>query len=401
VTAVAQSVPGDPADLDRLVARCGAIAQGLGDAAARVRAIDAGEWVGPAGDAFRSVLDVEPARFEDAAAAFGATASAVRAYAGVLRDAQAAARSAMALDDDEGSRAETLLADAGQRVQLAGASAARTIAVAWERAPREPHWWEDAGHVVAEIGRGAWEATAGTVEFAWQVSSVRMMVDPEGWTRDLAVLELGKALVDWDTWQESPGRAIGHLVPDLLVTLASGGAGSAARGARAVSEVEDVSRTFTRLDRLGESRLGYLQRARNLLSGEALPAPNVGRHTPAGIAARWQSAPPYGGVDNWFNATLRTGDLVGAGSVKALPDLPFRGFAVPADTAASVGTDARRLFEGVQVNPVGGAGPDRPGRARGRRAAAAGEHRRRGGDGGGGMTSDHGRMSRWTTTTAR
>ena len=167
-------------------------------------------------------------------------------------------------------------------------------------------------------------------------------------------VELGKALVDWDTWQESPGRAIGHLVPDLLLTLASGGAGSAARGARAVSEVEDVSRTFTRLDRLGESRLGYLQRARNLLSGEALPAPNVGRHTPAGIAARWQSAPPYGGVDNWFNATLRTGDLVGAGSVKALPDLPFRGFAVPADTAASVGTDARRLFEGVQVNPFGG-----------------------------------------------
>jgi hypothetical protein len=116
VTAVTESVPGDPTDLDRLVARCAAIAQGLGDAAARVRAIDAGEWVGPAGDAFRAVLDVQPARFEEAAASFGATASAVRGYANVLRDAQAAARSARALPDDEERRAETLLAGARERV---------------------------------------------------------------------------------------------------------------------------------------------------------------------------------------------------------------------------------------------------------------------------------------------
>ncbi len=287
---VTELVPGNPVDLDVLVARCGTVAQGLGGAATRVRAIDAGEWVGPAGDAFRSVVDIEPGRYDDAAGAFSATADAVRAYTAVLRDAQAAARVAIRLYEDaaavtsawsqqvdsydaavrdartaehpdravdalrrppaydpgadDRARALALLTAAREQVLRAGSTASRTIAAAWERAPREPHWWEKAGHFVAEIGRGAWEATAGLVEFAWQMSTVRMLVDPEGWSRDMVALgeglwygvqhpvELGKAIVDWDTWQESPGRAIGHLLPDLLIALASGGAGAAVKGAR-------------------------------------------------------------------------------------------------------------------------------------------------------------------------
>ena len=94
---VTELVPGNPVDLDVLVARCGSVAQGLGGAATRVRAIDAGDWVGPAGDAFRSVVDIEPGRYDDAAAAFSATADAVRAYNAVLRDAQASARVAIRL----------------------------------------------------------------------------------------------------------------------------------------------------------------------------------------------------------------------------------------------------------------------------------------------------------------
>ena len=94
---VTELVPGNPVDLDVLVARCGTVAQGLGGAATRVRAIDAGEWVGPAGDAFRSVVDIEPGRYDDAAAAFSAAADAVRSYIAVLRDAQASARAAITI----------------------------------------------------------------------------------------------------------------------------------------------------------------------------------------------------------------------------------------------------------------------------------------------------------------
>ncbi|MDQ1600565.1 MAG: hypothetical protein QOD68_2039, partial [Actinomycetota bacterium] len=268
---------------------------------------------------------------------------------------------------DDRTRALALLTAAREQVLRAGSTASRTIAAAWERAPREPHWWEKAGHFVAEIGRGAWEATTGLVEFAWQVSTVRMPVDPEGWARDMTALgeglwygvqhpvELGKAIVDWDTWQESPGRAIGHLLPDLLIALASGGAGAVVKGARAARGVESMAVTFRRLDRIGEGgeRLTYLRRARNLLSGEGLSTPNLGRHSPAGLAARFQAEPPYGGVDRWFNATLPSGDVVGAGSV-AGRDLPFSGFAVPPEVVDDVAGDARRLFEGVQVNPYRG-----------------------------------------------
>ena len=107
---------------------------------------------------------------------------------------------------------------------------------AWAEAPREPHWWESAGHFVAEIGRGAWEATAGLVELAWSISTVRMMVDPEGWERD--VTALGEGLLYGVTHPVEFGKAhprLGHLagvaragrsatsVPDLLIALADGG----------------------------------------------------------------------------------------------------------------------------------------------------------------------------------
>ena len=272
---------------------------------------------------------------------------------------------------DDRRRAEVLLADARQRVADAGTAAARTISAAWADAPREPHWWEKAGHFVAEIGRGAWEATAGLVEFVWSISTVRMLVDPEGWATDMQALgtglvygvthpvEFGKALLDWDTWQESPGRAIGHLLPDLLLTLATAGGGAAARGARglkALDEVADVGTTFQRLDRLGESgqRLTYLQRARNVLSGEHLPPANLGADSPAGIAAAWQTGPTYPNADRWFNARLNLGDEIGAGSVSMNPDLRFSGFAVTRDVVDDVGTDAQRLYEGVQVEPWNG-----------------------------------------------
>ena len=388
-------VPGNADDLERLVARCGTLARGLDAAASRLRAVDAGEWVGPAGDAFRQVVDDEPSRYDTAAQAFAATGAAVASYRAVLVDAQASARRAVALfadaetasagwqqrdrpsPDDPGAdgraRAGTLLEDAQARVRAAGTAAARRTEAAWADAPREPRWWESAGHFVAEIGQGAWEATAGLVELAWSVSSVRMLVDPDGWQRDVSALaeglaygvthpvEFGKAILDWDTWAESPGRAIGHLVPDLLITLATAGGGAAAlgaRAARAADDLADVGTTFRRLDRLEDSsdRLAFLDRARQLLPGREppLPPPNLPVGSPAGQAAAVQGRGAYPGVDDWYSARLGAGDEVAAGSVAALPELPFSGFAVPRSVADDAGGNARELFEGVQVQPYHG-----------------------------------------------
>ncbi len=145
-------------------------------------------------------------------------------------------------------------------------------------------------------------------------------------------VELGKVLIDWDTWQESPGRAIGHLLPDLLLTLATAGGGAAARGARTMRARGRDGPTWA--PRSGGwtgwadpgQRLSYLQRARNVLSGEHLPPPNLAPDSPAGLAAAWQAGPSYPNADRWFNARLSAGGEIGAGSVSMNPDLRFSGF---------------------------------------------------------------------------
>ncbi len=40
--------------------------------------------------------------------------------------------------------------------------------------------------------------------------------------------EIGKGILDWDTWADDPARAIGHLVPDAVITIATAGTGTAA-----------------------------------------------------------------------------------------------------------------------------------------------------------------------------
>ena len=42
--------------------------------------------------------------------------------------------------------------------------------------------------------------------------------------------ELGKSLVDWDTWADDPGRAFGRTIPDIVITIATAGAAAGAKG---------------------------------------------------------------------------------------------------------------------------------------------------------------------------
>ena len=123
-----------------------------------------------------------------------------------------------------------------------------------------------------------WDSVWGTAEFLWSVSSVRMMIDPEGWARDMQALgqglwygvthpvEFGKILLDWDTWRENPARALGRLVPDLLLTLATGGGAAAARGVRGANalrrlashadEASDLGTLANRAEDLGDAAGG-------------------------------------------------------------------------------------------------------------------------------------------------
>jgi len=78
---------------------------------------------------------------------------------------------------------------------------------------------------------------------------------------------LGKALLDWDTWADDPARALGHLVPDAVAAVFTAGAGTAAtRGAKGAADVADAAGDLAsagnRLDDLSD--LGHLDDAGGL-----------------------------------------------------------------------------------------------------------------------------------------
>lgn len=91
-----QLVPGDPDELEQLVARLASLAQGMVKAAGRLRGIEAGKWQGEAADAFRQLLGEQPAKYEQAGRAFAQASQALAGYAVVLREAQAQAQGAVA-----------------------------------------------------------------------------------------------------------------------------------------------------------------------------------------------------------------------------------------------------------------------------------------------------------------
>lgn len=64
---------------------------------------------------------------------------------------------------------------------------------------------------------------------------------------------------------------------------------------------------------------------------------------PAALARRWQGTGDYPGIDNWSNVTLKKGTAVWGGSPGQ------SNFYVPDAVMNTVGTDATRLYQGIQV----------------------------------------------------
>jgi hypothetical protein len=301
-------IPGQPDEIEALAARMALLGNGFTAAANQLRAIEAGEWKGEAADAFRSVVGQEPDKYDQAGTAFRVAAGASRSFASVLRDAQTRAGQTIDLfesaeaatarwrdsvdryesaqrraessgDEEEMARAAAMpspggdpgagnrdqahgmLASARDEVAAEGARAAAALEEQWQDAPNEPGLFDRIVGWGGEFVGGVWDSVWGTAEFLWSVSTVRMIIDPEGWRRDVTALgqglwygithpvEFGKILLDWDTWRENPARALGRLVPDLLLTLATGGGAAAARGVRGASALR---RLAGRADEVGD-----------------------------------------------------------------------------------------------------------------------------------------------------
>jgi len=301
-------VPGDPDELDRLAARLSVFASGMTDAADKLGDVEAAGWTGPAAQAFSTLAGEQPKRYRAAGSSFGEAISALHAYTGVLRRAQADAGRALTLvesADRESERwrgqraahdadvraaradggpppdgpappasdpggadraaAQRLLGDAREQVRAQGRVMAAALSAAAGEAPEKPGLLDRVIDGVGDFFGGVWEGVKGigeTVVMLAKLSTIRMLIDPEGWRRDVTDLgkglrwgithpvEFGKAIVDWETWKSNPLRAFGKLVPDIAIALATAGTGTAAsasargasRGIHAAGDAADAAR---------------------------------------------------------------------------------------------------------------------------------------------------------------
>ena len=194
------------------------------------------------------------------------------------------------------------LSSAKADLEKAAHIAADGVRAAATNAPEKRKWYEKIGAAVAGFLVGAGEAVwdlltmspFGIVNLlldAHQLSTgdmtpeelaakYRMSVESVGDMLD-ALREdplefgkqLGKGLLDWDTWADDPARAMGHLVPDAVAAFFTGGTATAAtRGAKgtadALDALSDMSKGTRALDDLGDlskaDDLGDLSKLDNL-----------------------------------------------------------------------------------------------------------------------------------------
>jgi type VII secretion system ESX-1 substrate len=389
-----QVLPGTPEDLDELAALLESYVDGAAAAARGLRSMDSGAWIGEAAAAFWSSVGDVLKKLDEAAAAFQEAVFALRTYTAVLREAQADACRALGLIDqaDSDSRlwaaknadavvqnvtapytgvvapvspddpgealrhqAHTLITDAKDRLAAAARHAAERLDMAADHAPRKPGFLSRSWHVVSEVASGAAESVTEMATFTFKLSPAYAIVDPDGYVehgvgliKGLAYgathpVDFAKAVLDWDTWAESPGRALGHLVPAIALAVATAGAGAAGKASSSVKGAEALA--------AGERAEGVAGRALQGLEEVAAGAARPLR--PAKQAAALQGTRVYPGIDAWENVTLKAGTKVFAG------EPGVTGFATSAKGAAAAGNDAAVLNKGLQIAPH--AGTFRPG----------------------------------------
>lgn len=194
-------------------------------------------------------------------------------------------------------------ATAQSTLENAAAVCAGQVRTGCADAPEEPSWWESGLRFVGGIFEGAGEAiwdlltispfgVVNMVTDSWKLATGELTPEELAKKYQLSFetvagmwealqedplefgVNLGKALLDWDTWADDPARALGHLVPDAVAAVLTGGAGAAAtRGTKggldALDALSDISRLshvddladLGRLDELGDlGRLDDLNR---------------------------------------------------------------------------------------------------------------------------------------------
>jgi len=231
----AELVPGEPDEVERLVARLAGFAATAGDAGSRLGALESGGWSGEAGRLFREAVGEVPARLSRAAAAFESAARALSTYARILRESQAEVARAVRLVEQatpetiEGDRltAGRMVERARDRAEEAGRMAAErlTRAAADAPAPDEAGAAVPAGSVISLRVVGDHELTdpdgfvAPLGEWGDGVADMRFTAPHDAaFAGAVAGAETGDA--GWQAWAAAdPGRQLGTVDPGMLAVL--------------------------------------------------------------------------------------------------------------------------------------------------------------------------------------
>ncbi|NUU21165.1 MAG: RHS repeat protein, partial [Streptomycetaceae bacterium] len=283
-----QLLPGDIDALEALARQLKAFEGSAGQSAQRIRELDNPcLWTGKASEGFREDMGELPKKLEKASSAFLSASTALFDCARKMRDlrtrcqnevipkassaaavtanwnaAKAEYDAAVARGEDKTmSLMKPAKSDPGDTMMDDAKDILKKLRDDWndaeddaakilkDKADDAPKGGDKVLDAFKDFLGGAWDATLDLASTAYNLSPIRAAIDPEGYYTDLSAMKQGivfaatnpvdfaKAAVSWDEWLKNPFRAAGMLVPDLVLTTATGGAGKVPS---TVTKLDDV-----------------------------------------------------------------------------------------------------------------------------------------------------------------
>ncbi|MGS2806393.1 putative T7SS-secreted protein [Nocardia sp. MW-W600-9] len=290
-------IRGDVAKINEVAEHLGTIGTAIDQTGDALRKIDVADWSGSAASAFHDEYAKQPKLWWDGADAMGKAKTALAAWSAEVTAAQAKASDAIAkweaADREERDRknewnaksdedrkgknltdtwtdirneARAILTGARTQRDNAANTAVTAIAAATETAPTEPpflsRWgsnFEDLGAALDQaklnFSSGLLTSLTGMVQFVRSISPIDAynVTHPAEYLSKMSDLGTGMVLAAADPkataaamlsgFKTNPSEALGALTGDALMTVATGGAGGAAKaGANVVDKATDAAR---------------------------------------------------------------------------------------------------------------------------------------------------------------
>ncbi|WP_157985244.1 putative T7SS-secreted protein [Lentzea terrae] len=242
-------------------------------------------------------------------------------------------------------QAEQMLEDARRRVTDAGYACGRVITKWISQAPAQPDWWDRLGMNIADAAGYALTSGTDIVEGVWEgvkgINSMARMInpfDPYNITHPTAMYEnmnkiasglwtgvqnpeqLIKGMLDAETWKDSPGKALGKLLPDVALGIATGGSALAGRTAAKTTLNAAVDTASGGLWGLGQAGIGGVRKVGSVLGRDAT---QVGENLAQDASKAGRHTDDIGGIgpDYRFDAALQIAQSYGGDLSKRIDDL--------------------------------------------------------------------------------